>query len=41
MYAFVASAVAMLHLHTAATVRSSKRVSVTRTKFVDVTISKK
>jgi len=32
----VTSAVAMLYLHTAATVRSYKRVSVTRIKFIDV-----
>jgi len=32
----VASAVAMLRLHTAATMCSSKRVSVTRIKFLDV-----
>jgi len=32
----VASAVDMLHLFTAATLRSSKRVSVTKTKFLDV-----
>jgi len=32
----VAYTIAMLHLHTAATVWSSKRVSVTRIKFIDV-----
>jgi len=31
-----ASAVAMLHLHTAATVCSSKRESIAKTKFLDV-----
>jgi len=35
MYCYVASAVAMLYLHDAATERSSKRASVTNTKFLD------